>query len=82
MGEVTRQRPGWSYSGIEKLVTMLQNDTEEDFQIKASVEINCIAEKEASMLIEYLPKIVACLVKDLIDKSGRIADQRWVIWQL
>ena len=73
LGEVTRQRPGWSYSGIEKLVTMSQNDTEEDFRMKASVEINRIAEKEASMLIEYLPNIVACLVKDPNRQVRRIA---------
>jgi len=73
LGEVTRQRPGWSYFGIEKLVNLSQNDAEEDFRMKALIEINRIAEKDAVMLIEYIPMVTNSLIKDTNKHVRRLA---------
>lgn len=64
LGEVTRQRPGWAYFGIEKLIYLIETDPDEDFRMKAILEINRIAEKDPVMLIEYLAQITNALVKD------------------
>jgi ribosomal protein S20 len=73
LGEVTRQRPGWSYFGIEKLIYLAEHDSEEDFRMKAMLEINRIAEKDPVMLIEYIPSITTCLVKDPNKHVRRLA---------
>jgi hypothetical protein len=73
LGEVTRQRPGWAYFGIEKLVKITQIDPDDEFRMKAMLEISLIGEKDPVMLIEYVDDIVKALAKDSNKQVRRIA---------
>ena len=73
LGEVTRQRPGWAYFGIEKLIHLTQTDPVDDYRMKAMLEIGRIGEKDPVMLIEYVEPIMVTLAKDNNKHVRRLA---------
>jgi HEAT repeat protein len=73
LGEVTRQRPGWAYFGIEKLMHICLNDPSEDFRIKAMQEIERIAAKDPVMIVEHVDNIIKCLSADKNKHVRRLA---------
>jgi hypothetical protein len=73
LGEVTRQRPGWAYFGMEKLINIMNNDRDEDFRVKAAQEIERIANKDPVMMIEHIESILKALTKDPNKHVRRLA---------
>jgi hypothetical protein len=73
LGEVTRQRPGWAYFGIEKLIALTQSDPDEDFRMKAMLEVGRIGEKDPIMLLEYIEPIINALARDSNKHVRRLA---------
>jgi len=72
LGEVTVQRPGWAYMGIEKLVQIVNSDDNENARMKALLELSRVGRSNPTMLIEHKEPIIAAL-KDSNKHVRRLA---------
>lgn len=73
LGEASVQRPGWAYEGIHALIRLTQEDENDEARIAAIFEINRVAKKEPTMLIEYINELTNSLSKDKNEQVRRIA---------
>ena len=73
LGEASVQRPGWAYEGIQSLVKLTQEDKDPEARRAAIFEIHRVAQKEPTMLIEYIGEFINCLSKDGNEQVRRIA---------
>jgi len=65
LGEVCKNRPGWAYMGIEKLMGIASNKAEaDDFRQKSMRTISEVAKSDALMLLEFLDVITGILQHD------------------
>jgi hypothetical protein len=64
LGEVCAQRPGWSYTGLEKLVELTVSDGDDKTRMRAMQELSKIARQGAIMLVEFLPQLIQVLAND------------------
>ncbi|MHA1896458.1 MAG: HEAT repeat domain-containing protein [Promethearchaeota archaeon] len=73
LGEVTYQRPGWAYMGIDKLMKTALNDKDDEARMKAMLELSKVGKKNATMLVEYVPDIIKALSEDKNKHVRRLA---------
>ncbi|MGQ4875130.1 MAG: HEAT repeat domain-containing protein [Promethearchaeia archaeon] len=76
LGEVTVQRPGWAYMGIEKLVQLATTDENETARMKALVELSRIGKSNPTMLIEH----IEALIKAIKDPNKHV--RRLAVWTI
>ena len=73
LGEVTKQRPGWAYMGIEKLMKTSITDKDDSARMKSMLELSKIAAKSSVMLVEYVSDIITALSDDPNKHVRRLA---------
>ncbi len=73
LGEASVQRPGWAYEGIQSLVKVTQEDPDPEVRRAAIFEIHRVAQKEPTMLIEYIGEFINSLSKDSNEQVRRIS---------
>jgi HEAT repeat protein len=78
LGEASVQRPGWAYEGIDALIKVTQEDKEAEARRAAIFELHRVAQKEPTMLIEYIGEFINCLSKDGNEQVRRIAASTFV----
>lgn len=61
LGEVSYQRPGWAYQGLEKLVQISRTDENENARMKALLELSRIGKSNPTMLVEHIDAIISAL---------------------
>ena len=61
LGEVAVQRPGWAYTGINKLVQLSREDQNDDARIMALMELSRIGRVNPTMLLEHILPIFDAL---------------------
>ncbi len=76
LGEVSFQRPGWAYQGLEKLVAIAGSDKNENARMKALVELSRVGKANPTMLIEHINMLINAL-KDPNKHVRRLA--AWTI---
>ncbi len=76
LGEVSFQRPGWAYQGLEKLVAIAESDQNENARMKALVELSRVGKANPTMLIEH----ISMLIKALKDSNKHV--RRLAAWTI